>query len=87
MDSSPITLSSTPQSQSQDYVRSIPMPPGFDPNIYFGSNDNDDDNEETKNGTNIQQPKLQLTWKEKQEWLYRIYDEKRIPEDLYNEGK
>lgn len=87
MDSSPITLSSTPQSLSQDYVRSIPMPPGFDPNIYFGSNDNDDDNEETKNGTNIQQPKLQLTWKEKQEWLYRIYDEKRIPEDLYNEGK
>ena len=63
------------------------MPPGFDPNIYFGSNDNDDDNEETKNGTNIQQPKLQLTWKEKQEWLYRNYDEKRIPEDLYNEGK
>ena len=83
-------------------MRSIPMPPGFNPNIYFGDNDETNNQEGDRcNHTLIghqaitdklrsysssnktySQPKIQMTWKEKQELLYRIYDDGKIPVEL-----
>jgi len=38
----------------QDYVKSIPMPPDFDPKVHFGDNDGDEEEEEEEedNGPN-----------------------------------
>lgn len=95
------------------------MPPGFDPNLYFGEdNDESDDDEEgyqegcdesqqcqkkdkmivsshgskteiipsNEGGTTAmkQQSKLKLltSWEEKQQLLFRIYDEGEFPAEL-----
>mmetsp|Transcript_22187 Transcript_22187/g.47724 ORF Transcript_22187/g.47724 Transcript_22187/m.47724 type:complete len:167 (-) Transcript_22187:275-775(-) len=75
-----------------DYVRSIPIPPGFDPNLCFGEDDDDDNDQgeignKTKATTShklgdTQQSKIKLSWEEKQELLHKIYDEGEIPPRL-----
>mmetsp|Transcript_41436 Transcript_41436/g.70953 ORF Transcript_41436/g.70953 Transcript_41436/m.70953 type:complete len:171 (+) Transcript_41436:45-557(+) len=83
-----------------DYVRSIPIPPGFEPNLIFGDDDDDDgdhsdgDNHQitsgsSKRGTitnqkknNKQQIRIKLSWEEKQNLLYSIYDKGEIPAQL-----
>ena len=50
-----------------DYVKSIPIPDGFDPSKYF-SEDEDDENH--------------LSWEEKQQLLHQIYDEGKLPPHL-----
>jgi len=51
-----------------DYVKSIPIPTGFDPNKHFS-----EDEDETESG---------LSWKEKQQLLHQIYDEGKLPAHL-----
>ena len=77
-------------------MKSIPIPSDFDPHHYFGDEEGDDDNEEddieNKNGkervtkdTTIQhqQPKPNLSYGEKQQLLFKIYDEGEIPVELF----
>jgi hypothetical protein len=52
-----------------DYVKSIPIPPDFDPNKYFS-----EDEEESESSS--------MSWKEKQQLLHQIYDEGKLPADL-----
>lgn len=68
-------------------MRSIPIPPGFDPNAIFG-NENDDgiiSREATANNENrdgATKPNAILSWKEKERLLHRIYDEGEIPAEI-----
>jgi hypothetical protein len=52
-----------------DYVKSIPIPTGFDPNKHF-SEDEDDESESS------------MSWKEKQQLLHQIYDDGKLPDHL-----
>lgn len=77
-------------------MKSIPIPSDFDPHYYFGVDEDDDNNVEddiekeenikTKHTTNTpiqhQQPKTNLSYKEKQQLLFKIYDEGEIPVEL-----
>ncbi|KAL9181726.1 hypothetical protein ACHAXT_012069 [Thalassiosira profunda] len=63
-----------------DYVKSVPLPDGFDPNAYFGGEDEDGEEE-----SDMQQPKLKLNWEEKQNLLHQIYDEGKLPSELLGE--
>lgn len=89
------------------------MPAGFDPNLYFGeegdnndeeddfkqnriegSNENDiqyriekgtDQSSSTNTSSTPHKHKLSLSWEEKQELLYQIYDEGKIPTELIDD--
>ena len=92
------------------------MPAGFDPNLYFSEEGDDNDEEDDfkqnrieganendiqlkvscKNGKGTEQSstnisstlhkhKLSLSWEEKQELLFQIYDEGKIPTDLIDD--
>ena len=73
-------------------MKSIPIPSDFDPHHYFGDGEDDDDGIEkeekiqTKEATNTpiqhQHQKPNLSYKEKQQLLFRIYDEGEIPVEL-----
>ncbi len=52
-----------------DYVKSIKIPPGFDPSKHFS----EDEKGESESG---------MSWKEKQQLLHQIYDEGKLPEHL-----
>jgi len=81
-------------------VKSIPIPSDFDPHHYFGEEEDDDNNVEdgdiekeenihTKEATNTmqhQQPKPNLSYEEKQQLLFKIYDEGEIPVELLTKG-
>jgi len=43
-----------------DYVRSIPMPPGFDPNLIFGEENDEDDQEECDGRQHCEQHQITL---------------------------
>ena len=51
-----------------DYVKSIPIPKGFDPNKHFSEDEGESERA--------------MSWKEKQQLLHRIYDEGELPADL-----
>mmetsp|Transcript_10923 Transcript_10923/g.15619 ORF Transcript_10923/g.15619 Transcript_10923/m.15619 type:complete len:146 (-) Transcript_10923:386-823(-) len=53
-----------------DYVKSIPIPTGFDPNRHF-SEDEEDESESSG-----------MSWEEKQQLLHQIYDEGKLPDYL-----
>ena len=80
-------------------MKSIPIPSDFDPHHYFGEEEDNDNNVENdienKNGkeritedTTIQHQQLKpnLTYEEKQQLLFKIYDEGEIPVELLTKG-
>ena len=52
-----------------DYVKSIPIPSGFDPSKHFS-----EDEVESESGG--------MSWEEKQQLLHQIYDEGKLPDHL-----
>ena len=52
-----------------DYVKSIPIPAGFDPSKHFS----EDEDESESSG---------MSWEEKQQLLHQIYDEGKLPDYL-----
>ena len=78
-------------------MKSIPIPSDFDPHHYFGEEEDNDNNvqddiknenrkeritKETTNTMQHQQPKPNLSYEEKQQLLFKIYDEGEIPIEL-----
>ena len=88
------------------------MPAGFDPNLYFGEEWDDNDEEDdfkqnrieganendiqyriekgteqssTNTSSTLHKHKLSLSWEEKQELLFQIYDEGKIPTELIDD--
>ena len=88
------------------------MPAGFDPNLYFGEEWDDNDEEDdfkqnrieganendiqyriekgteqssTNTSSTLHKHKLSMSWEEKQELLFQIYDEGKIPTELIDD--
>ena len=83
-------------------MKSIPIPSDFDPHHYFGEEEYNDNNvegdienkneketiqnKETTNTIQHQQQKPNLSYEEKQQLLFKIYDEGEIPVELLTKG-
>ena len=69
-------------------MKSIPIPAGFDPNKYFGDDDGvDDKKDKAKHQVEMGKTNVKkLSWEEKEQMLYQIYDEGKFPADLLEEG-